>query len=237
MLRKKGSYNTGHAETPTTLAQAATGQMQQFTPMQLVTYAATIANNGYKIQPHLLQAVYPAGMEQTLTKSDKPIKTVKPKITKLPYKLSYIQMAQQGMMGVTKYGTASGAFAGAPYTAAAKAGSAQIYIQGHQVDNSVFIAYAPANNPQIAVAVMVPGAGEGATTAAPIARDMIDTYFKEHHEYYKTAISTTIPSNWSTSPRHTPYRSQKSSKRTLIAECRSGPVGDYASPSHPVKSR
>ncbi len=202
---KKGSYNTGYAETPTTLAQAATGQMQQFTPMQLATYAATIANNGIKIQPHLLEAVYPPGMEKKITSSDKPIRVVKPKVTKLPFKLSYINLAQQGMEQETQdpEGTGYFAFKGAPYKVAGKTGTAKIYINGKQVDNSVYIAYAPANNPQIAVAVMVPGAGYGAATAAPIARDMMDTYFKEHHEFYKTSLPTTIPSNWKSSEAYT----------------------------------
>ncbi len=208
-LQTTGSYNTGHAETPTTLAQAATGQMQQFTPIQLVTYTAAIANGGVKVQPHILQAVYPPGIERSLSFQDKPIQTFKPRITQLSFNKSFIQIVQQGMEAETKgAGTAASVFTNAPYTAAGKTGTAQIYVQGHQVDNSVYIVYAPATNPQIAVAVMVPGAGFGAGSAAPIARKMIDTYFMEHHEFYKSSLPTTIPSNWTKTPAYTVPESQ-----------------------------
>ncbi len=110
---------------------------------------------------------------------------------------------------MTQYGTAQGAFAGAPYSSAGKTGTAQIFINRQMVDNSVFIAYAPAKHPEIAVAVMVPGAGQGATTAAPIARNMMDTYFKEHHEYFSDGLSTTIPENWRSSKVYTIPEAQR----------------------------
>ncbi len=210
-FQKNGSLNTGNTESATTLAQAATGQEQQVTPIQLATYVATLANNGVKVQPHLLEAVYKPGMESHLTSADKPIETVKPKTTKLPFKLSTFEVVRQGMEGVTKYGTASASFTNVPYTVAGKTGTAQIYLKGKQVDNAVFIAYAPVNNPQIAVAVMMPGGSQGAYTAAPIARVMMDTYFKEHHEFFPKNQwqNTSIPSNWKQTPAYTEPESAK----------------------------
>ena len=70
----------------------------------------------------------------------------------------------------------------APYQAAGKTGTAQQ--GGGKNDIAVFIGYAPYDNPQIAVAVVIPGAGYGATAAVPVARDMMDAYFKEHHEFF-----------------------------------------------------
>lgn len=203
-VQKAGSYDS--FSTPVTLIQAATGQMQQFTPLQLAQYTATIANNGVRIQPHLLQAVYSPGMSPTLA-NEKPIKRVQPHVqNRLHYSLTYFKLAQQGMEGVIEspIGTAHSAFVGIPYTAAGKTGTAQIGYHGRIVDNSVFIAYAPYDHPQIAVAVMVPGAGYGATSAAAVARAMFDTYFKEHHEFFpkKEWESTTISASWKSTPAY-----------------------------------
>lgn len=211
-FQQKGSYD--NVSTPVTLVQAATGQMQQFTPMQLAQYTATIADNGVRIQPHLLQAVYPPSMSPTLDTAQQPVKVVKPHVqNKVPFKQSYIHLAQQGMEGVIEnpLGTAYGPFVGSPYKAAGKTGTAEIGYNGHVVDNSVFIAYAPYQHPQIAVAVMVPGGGYGAQSAAPIAKKIMDTYFKEHHEIFKKSQweSTTIPANWKSSPAYAVPESRK----------------------------
>jgi penicillin-binding protein 2 len=114
----------------------------------------------------------------------------------------YLQIAQQGMWGVCNdpRGTAYAEFAGAgaPYEAGGKTGTAQIVLDGKQQYNSVFIAYAPFKNPQVAVAVMAPGGGYGAETSAAIARKMIDTYFQEHHEFFPSSQwqDTTVPADW-----------------------------------------
>ena len=120
-FQKKGSYD--NVSTPVTLVQAATGQMQQFTPMQLAQYTATIADNGVRIQPHLLQAVYPPSMSPTLDTAQKPVKVVKPYVqNKVPFKQSYIHLAQQGMEGVIEnpLGTAYGPFVGSPLSSGRK---------------------------------------------------------------------------------------------------------------------
>ncbi|WP_051343951.1 peptidoglycan D,D-transpeptidase FtsI family protein [Alicyclobacillus herbarius] len=192
---------------PPDLAWAAIGQMQQFTPIELAQYVATIADGGKRLQPHLLQAVYNPTMQQHLSKNTKPIETVKPKVqANLHLNPQFLKLAQEGMRGTcnTPGGTAYTVFKDAPYVAAGKTGTAEITLQNKRMDNSVFIGYAPYNNPQIAVVVMVPGAGYGADTAAPVARQIMDTYFQEHHQFFpkKDWQSTSIPANWKQSPAY-----------------------------------
>ncbi|CAM3694402.1 peptidoglycan D,D-transpeptidase FtsI family protein [Alicyclobacillus pomorum] len=205
-LQTTGSFpNYG---SPADLAFMAFGQSQQFTPIQLAEYVSTIANNGKKLQLHLLKAVYPPGMEQTLQGTNaKPIQTYQTKVLQqLNLNPTYLSIVQQGMYDACNEsdGTAYPVFGNAPYKAAGKTGTAEISMNGHKVNNSVFIGYAPYDNPQVAVAVMVPGAGYGAVTAVPIARQMMDDYFKEHHEFFPQNqwINSSIPSSWFDSPAY-----------------------------------
>lgn len=159
------------------LPATAIGQRQAFTPLQLATYTETIANNGKRLEPHLLQSV--------ATPNGKIIKTITPTVeTQISAPQSYWNILHQGMYEVcnTPQGTAAGSFLNAPYKAAGKTGTAQTGIG--QNDNSVFIAYAPYNHPQVAVAVVIPNGGYGALGAVPVARELLDAYFKEHHEFF-----------------------------------------------------
>jgi penicillin-binding protein 2 len=87
----------------------------------------------------------------------------------------YWEEIEQGMRLVN----VSEAFAGVNYTYASKTGTSQQSVGGRLVDNAVFIAYAPAFNPVLAVAVVVPEGGFGAKGAAPIARQIFDAYDDE----------------------------------------------------------
>ena len=99
-----------------------------------------------------------------------------------------IEFIRQAMAGVNKEGTGARAFAGAQYTSGGKTGTAQVIaikanekyieknVQERHRDHSLFIAFAPMENPKIALAVIVENGGFGATAAAPIARAVIDYY-------------------------------------------------------------
>lgn len=208
ILKSKGSYtNYG---SPYDLAAMAFGQGQQFTPIELLQYVSTIANNGKKLKPHLLQAVYPPGLKQNLLASGaKPVKTIGATVqATLKLNPTYLKLAQKGMYGAVHnpLGTAYYGFLGAHYAAAGKTGTAGIYFNGRKTNNSVFIGYAPYNDPQIAVAIMVPGAGYGAQTAVPIARKMMDDYFDEEHASFMPKsqwTNTSIPSTWKSSAAYT----------------------------------
>ena len=96
------------------------------------------------------------------------------------------------MIGVNKEGTGARAFAGAEYVSGGKTGTAQVFsLKGGEYrsgklkqelrDHALFIAFAPAENPKIALAVLVENGGFGAASAAPIARMVIDYYLLGKH--------------------------------------------------------
>jgi penicillin-binding protein 2 len=97
------------------------------------------------------------------------------------------------MVDVTREGTSRAAFAGAPYLSAGKTGTAQAVtisqtekynaakMEERQRDHSLYIAFAPADNPRIALAVIVENAGFGSTGAAPIARRVFDYWLLNHY--------------------------------------------------------
>ncbi len=152
------------------------------TPLQLVTATAMLANGGKRVEPRLVQAV-----RDPLSHAWQPQPpAVRRQIAINPANLAVVR---EGMMDVLRPGgTASAAAAGAAYTIAGKTGTAQVVgiKQGARYDASrlarqyrdhaLFIAYAPVEDPKIAIAVMVENGGHGGSTAAPIARAVFDFY-------------------------------------------------------------
>ncbi len=152
------------------------------TPLQLATATAMLANGGKRIEPRLVQAV-----RDPLSH----VWQLQPPVThdQVAINAANLELVRAGMMDVMRPGgTAVVAAAGAPYTIAGKTGTAQVVgiKQGAKYDarrlarklqdHALFIAYAPADNPTIAVAVMVENGGHGGSTAAPIARAVFDYY-------------------------------------------------------------
>lgn len=152
-----------------------------FTPLQIAHAAANLANNGVVMTPHLVKMV-----EDSVTKARTP--TAQTESYRIPLKQENIEVVKQAMVGVTKEGTSARAFAGAAYVSAGKTGTAQAVgikknekydakkIAEHLRDHSLYMAFAPVDNPRIALAVIVENAGFGAATAAPIARKALDYY-------------------------------------------------------------
>lgn len=151
-----------------------------YTPIQLAQATATIANNGVMFRPHLVRHIIETRTGEKRQVEPKPIRD-------LQWKQSNVDVIRRAMVGVNKEGTGARAFAGAPYEAAGKTGTAQVYsLKGAQYkesstrkdlrDHALFIAYAPADKPKIALAVLVENGGFGAQSAAPIARMVIDYY-------------------------------------------------------------
>jgi penicillin-binding protein 2 len=150
-----------------------------FTMLQLASATATLANGGIKFQPHLV-----LGMQDAITKV-KSAPSVRPS-QNLFYKPENISVIHKGMVGVTTEGTSARVFAGAGYTSAGKTGTAQAVtigqkekydsrkIEEHQRDHALYIAFAPAEKPTIALAIIVENSGFGAEHAAPIARRVFD---------------------------------------------------------------
>jgi penicillin-binding protein 2 len=151
-----------------------------YTPIQLAQAVATLANNGVMYRPHLVQYITDTRTGQKTPIEPKPLRTI-------PLKQEHIDVIKRAMVGVNKEGTGARAFAGAEYVSAGKTGTAQVfslkgekYAEGHIKqelrDHALFIAFAPADNPKIALAVLVENGGFGAAAAAPIARLVFDYY-------------------------------------------------------------
>lgn len=150
--------------------QAAIGQSYHlFTPLQLSSYVATLANNGTRYSSSILKEVKSYDHTETVYTRGSQI------LDELDISDEYFQAVQQGMVDVCNDpgGTAYSVFRGCPVTVAGKTGTAQT---GEAMDNAVFVCYAPANDPEIAITVVVEK-GSGGSTVAPIARQIVDYYF------------------------------------------------------------
>jgi penicillin-binding protein 2 len=151
-----------------------------YTPIQLAQATATLANNGVMFRPHLVHHITETRTGEGRLIEPKPMRD-------LQLKPQNIEVIRRAMVGVIKEGTGARAFAGAPYEAAGKTGTAQVFsLKGAQYkehgvkndlrDHALFIAYAPADKPTIALAVLVENGGFGGQSAAPIARMVLDYY-------------------------------------------------------------
>jgi penicillin-binding protein 2 len=152
------------------------------TPLQLAVATAAIANGGTTYKPQLVSAIIDSRTGQR--------RNIAPEvIADAHIPPEQLKTIVDAMIDVTRPGgTASVASAGAPYLIAAKTGTAQVVgirqnekynagnMQATHRDHALFIAFAPADAPKIAIAVLVENGGHGGTTAAPIARAVMDYY-------------------------------------------------------------
>ena len=150
-----------------------------YTPLQLAQAVAMLANGGTAYQPQLVSAVEDFRTRERTTVDKRSMRTAE-------LNRDHRAVVREALIGVNKEGTAARSFANAPYLSAGKTGTAQVIgikqgekyveskVQEELRDHSLFIAYAPADNPRIAVAVVVENAGFGARTAAPLARTVLD---------------------------------------------------------------
>jgi len=152
------------------------------TPLQLALYASIIATRGRIWKPRLVAAYrdpHTGQMQHVAAQSEGEVSGVSAEDW---------DRVVHGMIGVTQRGTAAAIGAHAPYTFAGKTGTAQVFtvaqnerynasaINERLRDHSWFIAFAPADAPRIAIAVLQENGGAGASAAAPIARKVLDAY-------------------------------------------------------------
>ena len=152
-----------------------------YTPLQLAQAVATIANDGVMFRPHIVNYIEDIVTRNRTVVEPQPLRT-------LGLKSEHLKVVKDALIGVNKEGTGARAFAGAQYVSAGKTGTAQVialkqgekYVESRVAerhrDHALFIAYAPADDPKIAIAVLVENAGFGARAAAPIARMVFDYY-------------------------------------------------------------
>ena len=157
-----------------------------FTMLQLATATSSLANGGIKNTPRVVRAT-----QDPLTHQEQAIASPEP--VNLNFNPEHLNVVRNGLVGVTTGGTSAQVFAGASYTSAGKTGTAQAVTIGqkdkynaskmaeHQRDHALYMAFAPADAPRIAVAVIVENAGFGAAHAAPIARRVFDYWLLDQY--------------------------------------------------------
>lgn len=162
----------------------AFGQFDNYTPMQLAQYVATIANNGVRLAPRIVEGVYDNNEQGGLGNLIQSIDTKE--MNKINISESDMSILQQGFYQVshgTSALTTGRAFSnGATVSISGKTGTAESYVNGGQkANNTNAVAYAPTDNPQIAVAVVFPHNTNLTNGVGPsIARDIINLY-NQHH--------------------------------------------------------
>jgi penicillin-binding protein 2 len=152
------------------------------TPMQLAYATATLANNGVAHRPHLVKEIRGAQAKDNRVIASPPLADLK-------INPEHLDLVKRAMAAVTQPGgTAVAASAGAEYHIAGKTGTAQVVgmkqgekydaskIDERHRDHAWFIAFAPAEQPKIALVVLAENGGHGGGTAAPIARKVFDYY-------------------------------------------------------------
>jgi penicillin-binding protein 2 len=151
-----------------------------YTPIQLAQAMAALANDGVLYRPHLVRHITDSRSGEKTLIEPEPLRV-------LPWKKQNIETIKRAMVGVNKEGTGARAFAGAEYVSGGKTGTAQVFslkgaeYKAHKIkeelrDHALFIAFAPAEQPKIALAVLVENGGFGSQSAAPIARMVLDYY-------------------------------------------------------------
>lgn len=146
------------------LALSSFGQGGKYTTLQLAQFTAMLANRGKRLKPQFVERI--VDPDENIVEAPDPYI-----LNEVDIPDSYWEVIENGMRRVTQHG-----FDGFSHTFASKTGTSQQNIAGKSVNNAVFIAYAPAENPKLAVAVVVPEGGYGAGGAAPIARKIFDAY-------------------------------------------------------------
>jgi len=153
-----------------------------FTPMQIAKAVSTLANDGVVMKPHLVKMI-----ESSVTQQRSLV--VRSESSRIPLKQEDIDVVKEGMVGATSIpgGTAYRVFQNAGYVSAGKTGTAQVVgmkknekrsrnANERLRDNALYTAFAPADHPRIAIAIVVENVGFGAEYAAPIVKKALDYY-------------------------------------------------------------
>ncbi|HEM5085361.1 TPA: penicillin-binding protein 2 [Streptococcus suis] len=168
----------------------AFGQFDNYTPMQMAQYVATVANNGKRISPHLVEGIYGNNPQGGLGDL---IETVSGKeMNQVNISADEMALLRQGFYqlvnGGGRFNTGSAIGRGAAVTISAKTGTAETYTttpSGEVVTavNTNVVAYAPSDNPKIAVAVVLPNLTNENSTTKMITQEIINLYFSLYPTY------------------------------------------------------
>lgn len=154
----------------------------QFTPLQIAHATAILANNGIATKP---KVVYQIENAINLTTTKQTVES-----TNLNLKPEHLDLVKKALVGVNIEGTGAAVFRGVTYMPAGKTGTAQVFTVGQNErynsssvaknlkDHSLYMVFAPANQPKIAIALIVENGGFGAQAAVPIAKSVLDYYLE-----------------------------------------------------------
>ena len=165
--------------------QAGIGQSDNlFTPVQLAQYCATIANGGTRYKQHLIKSVMSYDLS-TVIEDD-----FVEEVEHIDISDENINLVKQGMLSVTEEGTAQGTFSEYDIKVGGKTGTADA---PNNKSNAVFIAFAPFDDPEIAVSIVIENGGHG-SAIAPIAKEIFDAYFFDDSkkQYSDQTINTLL---------------------------------------------
>lgn len=171
---------------PGYLAQLTFGQLDEYTPLQLAQYVATIANDGYRMKLYLVKEIRQGTADEEgigkLVWQQEP--TV---LNRVSMSEEHLRLVQRGMEEVTSPGgTAHSTFGSFPVKVAAKTGTAQVIKNGEIWNHTLLVGYAPADDPQIAFASLVPfsqrGQSQTQSAAQRIAKEILSAYFNQQEK-------------------------------------------------------
>ena len=181
---KRAAYRTAAAQkwyAGETISLGIGQGYNAFTPLEMAHAMANLANDGVVMKPHLVKI-----LENGLTRARTP--TVAKESYRINLHQKNIDFIKQAMAGVAREGTSARVFAGTEYVSAGKTGTAQVVgikkgdkydakrVSERLRDNALYIGFAPAAKPRIAIAIVVENGGFGAEAAAPIVRKAFDYY-------------------------------------------------------------
>ena len=147
--------------------QISIGQMNAFTPLQLANYTATLANGGTHYRASLISQIVSYDISETYEKREPEV------VNTIEMSDKNLAAVKEGMLSVTEDGTGRVALGDYPIKVGGKTGTSQV--QG-KVDHSVFIAFAPFDNPEIAISVVLEHGNSG-FSAGTVVRNILDAYF------------------------------------------------------------
>ena len=159
--------------------------LNRFTPVQLANYAATIANGGTLHSLSILRRVASSDFSERLY-------THEPVVLNVIEETEYVQILQEGMRAVSRggRGTARAVFSDYQPRVASKTGTVQV--EGRDINDGVFVCYAPADNPEIAISIVIEKGGSG-SAVMDIARVIFDHYFRTEQTLLAAPFGELIP--------------------------------------------
>ena len=165
------------------LSVAIGQESSQFTPIQLANYIATLVNGGSRNATHLLKEVKSSDFSQILYDKQPEL------LSTIEIKDENLDAVKAGMLALTTQGSVSQHFVGLPFQVGAKTGSAQV--DGQVEANAVFVCFAPYDDPEVAMALVVQRGGSGSELGA-MAADILSYYFSSQETRDEAPTENTL---------------------------------------------